>query len=231
MSAVEKDFDRLAHLDSDGWTANNHYHEFLLRRLPEHCVHVLDVGCGTGAFSRRLATRAAQVTAIDLSPEMIRVARSRSVAFHNLEFEVADVMSCSFPAAHFDCITTVATLHHVPINQVLVKVREWLKPGGVLIVLDLLETERSLFTAAGVRDAFLDALALGLSWGLSLFHNGRLRPPREVRAAWEAHGKSDSYLSISEARDLYEQLFPKAVVCRQLLWRYSVVWQKPSNAC
>src|SRR5882724_2809879 len=114
MSSVEKDFDRLALLDDDGWTQNNHYHDFLLRHVPQDCIHVLEVGCGTGAFSRRLAQRAQRVTAIDLSSEMIRVARSRSTQLSNIDFEVADMMSCDFPAGDFDCIATIATLHHLP---------------------------------------------------------------------------------------------------------------------
>src|ERR1044071_2755509 len=108
---VAKDFDRLALLDSDGWTHNNHYHNFLLRSVPGKCGSALEIGCGTGAFSRLIAERAGQVLAIDLSPGMIRVARSRSARFPNLEFQVADVMTHDFPPGHFDCITTIATLH------------------------------------------------------------------------------------------------------------------------
>ena len=227
MSTIEKDFDRLALLDSQGWTANNHYHDFLLRHVPENCGRVLEVGCGTGEFSRRLAERAQHVTAIDLSTEMIRVARSRAEKISNIDFEVANLMSRDFPAAQFDCIATIATLHHVPMQQALVKLKDALKPGGILIVLDLLELKRNVFTIEGLRDALLNALAIGASCGLRLIHNGRLRPPPEVRAAWEEHGKTDSYLTMSEARDLYESLFPGAIIRRHLLWRYSVLWQKP----
>src|SRR5437868_13585172 len=116
MSTVEKDFDRLALLDDEGWTQNNDYHNFLLRHVPRNCGHALEIGCGTGAFSRRLAKRAQRVTAIDLSAEMIRVARSRSNHLSNLDFEVTDLMSHDFPAEHFDCIATIATLHHLPLR-------------------------------------------------------------------------------------------------------------------
>src|SRR5256885_958745 len=102
MSTVEKDFDRLALLDSGGWTQNNHYHNFLLRQVPRDCGHALEIGCGTGAFSRRLAQRAERVTAIDLSSQMIRVARSRSTELSNVDFEVADLMSHDFSDERFD---------------------------------------------------------------------------------------------------------------------------------
>ena len=85
MSTIQADFDRLALLDAQGWTQNNHYHNFLLRHVRDGCQNALEVGCGTGAFARRLAERAPQVVALDLSPEMIRVARSRSTDSPNLE--------------------------------------------------------------------------------------------------------------------------------------------------
>jgi ubiquinone/menaquinone biosynthesis C-methylase UbiE len=228
MSTIEKDFDRLALLDSDGWTHNNHYHNFLLRHVPENCVQALEIGCGTGAFSRRLAEQVPHVHAIDLSPEMIRVAKSRSEQFPNLEFQVGDAVSWDFPSAHFDCIATLATLHHVPLREVLAKMKAALKPEGVLIALDLFEPERNLLKPAGWRDTFTNLIALGASGSLRLIHNGRLQPPREVRAAWEEHGTHDSYPTMSEIRSLCAELFPGASIRKHLLWRYSIIWQKPA---
>ena len=227
MSTVEKDFDRLALLDSGGWTQNNHYHDFLLRHVPQDCTQALEIGCGTGAFSRRLAQRAQRVTAIDLSSEMIRVARSRSNQTSNLDFEVADLMSRDFPAEDFDCIATIATLHHLPLRPALLKLIDTLRPGGVLLVLDLFETESNLLKLSGARDAMLNAVAGGVSVSLRFIHNGRLKPSREVRAAWEEHGKTDSYPTLDQIRTLAAEIAPGAKVTRHLLWRYSLIWQKP----
>ena len=68
MSSIEADFDRLATLDDEGWTANNHYHDFLLSHVPQNCDNALEIGCGTGAFARLLAKRSKRVIALDLSP-------------------------------------------------------------------------------------------------------------------------------------------------------------------
>ncbi len=67
MSSAEADFDRLAQLDDEGWTANNHYHDFLLKHVPHDCENTLEIGCGTGAFARLLAKRCKRVIALDLS--------------------------------------------------------------------------------------------------------------------------------------------------------------------
>jgi SAM-dependent methyltransferase len=219
MSSVEADFDRLALLDDEGWTANNHYHSSLLKFVPESCEEALEIGCGTGAFARELARRCRRVVALDLSTEMIRVARSRSTQFDNLEFELADVMRWEFPLSHFDFICSIATLHHLEQRELFVKMRDALKPGGVLVVLDLVESN-------GLVERMLDVIALGVSGGLRLMHNGRLKPPPEVRKAWEQHGKHDHYLTITQMRALADEILPGSSVNRCLLWRYALVYRK-----
>lgn len=221
MSSLDADFERLATLDDEGWTANNHYHNYLLKYVPQNCEHALEIGCGTGAFARRLAERCQNVIALDMSPEMIRVARSRSAHFDNLEFQLADAGSWDFPDSQFDCICSIATLHHLPQRELLLKMKNALKPEGVLMVLDLVESHSLI-------GRVLDVIALGRSGVLRLIHNGRLRPPAEVRKAWEQHGKHDSYLTISEVRALSDEILPGASVSRLLLWRYALIYQKPS---
>ena len=219
MSSVEADFDRLALLDDEGWTANNHYHSSLLKFVPENCEEALEIGCGTGAFARELARRCRRVVALDLSAEMIRVARSRSTQFDNLEFELADAMTWGFPQSHFDFICSIATLHHLEQRELFVKMRDALKPGGVLVVLDLVGSN-------GLVERMLDVIALGVSGGLRLMHNGRLKPPPEVRKAWEQHGKHDHYSTIDQMRTLANEILPGASVNRCLLWRYALVYRK-----
>src|SRR5262245_19278756 len=87
--------------------------------------------------SRLLAQRAERVVALDLSPEMVRVARERSVRYPNIAFEVADVTSRPLPADRFDVIASIATLHHLPLGATLSGLSASLVPGGTLIVLDL----------------------------------------------------------------------------------------------
>ena len=222
MSSVEADFDRLALLDDEGWTSNNHYHDLLLNHVPRNCENALEIGCGTGAFARELARRCGRVVALDLSAEMIRVARSRATEFDNLEFQLADAMTWNFPRSHFDFICSIATLHHLEQRELFVKMRDALKPRGVLVVLDLVDSN-------GLTERMLDVMALGVSGGLRLIHNGRLNPPAEVRKAWEQHGKHDRYSSINQMRALADEILPGSSVKRCLLWRYSLVYRKPAT--
>jgi ubiquinone/menaquinone biosynthesis C-methylase UbiE len=220
MSSIEADFDRLALLDDEGWTANNHYHNLLLKHVPQNCENALEIGCGTGGFARHLAKRCQRVIALDLSPEMIHVARSRSSQFDNLEFQLADAMTWNFPQSQFDFVCSIATFHHLQQRELLVKMKDALKPRGVLVVLDLVESNR-------LDERLLDVVALGVSGILRLIHNGRLKPPAEVRKAWEQHGKHDHYSTTSQIRALANEILPGSSVRRRLLWRYTLVYQSP----
>ena len=217
ISTVEADFDLLALLDDEGWTANNHYHRLLLKHLPAECGNALEIGCGTGAFARELARRCGHVIGLDLSTEMIRVARSRAEQFENLEFELADAMRYDFPRSHFDFVCSIATLHHLNQRELLLKIKDALKPRGVLVILDLVQS-------SSLSERVMDVVGLGVSGSLRLIHNGRLQPPPEARKAWEQHGKHDHYLTLKQIRALADEILPGASVQRQLLWRYTLVY-------
>jgi 2-polyprenyl-3-methyl-5-hydroxy-6-metoxy-1,4-benzoquinol methylase len=220
VEAVRADFDRIATVSGGGWSHNSHYHRFLLEHIPERCDAALDIGCGTGTFARMLAARADYVLAVDLSPEMIRLAGEQSAQYPNIEYRVADALAYDLPGESFDCVVSIATLHHLPMEEMLLKIRKTLKPGGTLVVLDLFRQE-------GVRDLLASGVAVGVNLVLRLLHTGRLREPREVRAAWAEHGQRDSYLTCSEVREICDDVLPAAKVRKHLLWRYSLVWQKP----
>ncbi len=214
------DFDRLAALDTGRWSHNSHYHSYLLRRLPPRMDSALEIGCGTGEFTRLLARRARRVTAIDLSPEMVRVARERSTACANIEYIVADATAWDISPNTYDCVATIATLHHLPLEPTLTRMRDALRPGGTLLVLDLHAPD---FPGAYLRFpvAFAANLLLRLAHGLPL----RERP--EVRAAWQEHGRHDVYPHLREVKRLCARLLPCARLRTHLLWRYSLTWRKP----
>ena len=222
-SAVQRDFDRIALLSGEGWDHNSHYHQFLLRQIPPRCELSLDIGCGTGAFSRLLADRSEQVVALDLSPQMIQVAQARSDGYANIDFQIADATVWEFPVAQFDCVASIATLHHLPLAETLTRMRDALRAGGVLVVLDLYQEE-------GLADLFTSAAAMIVHKVLFLLKTGRLTQSHEVREAWAEHGQHDSYLTLAEIRQICASVLPGARVRKHLLWRYSITWSRGIGA-
>jgi SAM-dependent methyltransferase len=218
---VQADFDQIAQLSPSAFDHNAYYHDFLLKALQPHMNQALDVGCGTGRFTRLLAARADQVLALDLSANMIAAARRQSAAFKNIDFRQADTLAWEWPTEQFDTIVSVATLHHLPAEYVLTKMKAALRSGGALAVLDIRR-------AANIAErVLLGAVAFPSSLMLHLLNTGRLRQDPEARRAWVEHGKTDRYLSVEEVRRVCLPILPGAIIRRHLLWRYSLVWRKP----
>jgi ubiquinone/menaquinone biosynthesis C-methylase UbiE len=219
VSLVQTDFDQIALLSQSGWDHSRHYHSFLLKHIAVRCEAALDIGCGTGTFTRLLAKRSNRVVALDLSPRMIEVAKARSKHNSNIEFQVADATRWAFPVEEFDCVVSIATLHHLPIEDTLLKMRETLKVGGTLAVLDLYES-------AGLGDLLTGIVAMPVSFAMRLIKIGRLIEPRPVRDAWTAHGRNDIYPTLRWIRQVCGRILPGAQVRKHLLWRYSIIWRK-----
>lgn len=218
-SLVQADFDRIALLPQDGWDHNAHYHSLLSKHIPAPCKAALDVGCGTGTFSRLLAQRSDRVFAMDLSARMIEIAKERSRPYPNIEFQVADATKWAFPVGTFDYVASIATLHHLPIENMLMKMKGALRVGGTLVILDLYES-------AGLAAALTGTVAVPVSLVLRWLKTRRLRAPRQVRAAWVEHGRNDTYPTMARVRQICEKVLPGAEVRKHLLWRYSIIWKK-----
>jgi 2-polyprenyl-3-methyl-5-hydroxy-6-metoxy-1,4-benzoquinol methylase len=90
---------------------------------------VLELGCGTGYFTRELAVTGAQITAIDISLELLEVARQRCSP-GNVQFEVGNAYAMTFPDETFDSVVGSSVLHHLEIEAALKEIHRVLKPGG-----------------------------------------------------------------------------------------------------
>jgi 2-polyprenyl-6-hydroxyphenyl methylase/3-demethylubiquinone-9 3-methyltransferase len=133
---------------------------YVAQRLPLRGARVLDVGCGAGLLSEALAKEGAQVSALDLAPELVEVAK-----LHLLESGLqvdyrllsVEAMAAEMPAS-FDAITCMEMLEHVPDpGSVLQACATLLKPGGKLFVSTLNRTPLA-FAAAIVGAEYLARL-------------------------------------------------------------------------
>lgn len=93
--------------------------------------YILDVGCGTGWLSARLA-EFGSVTAVDLSSGVLEVARSR---FPQVDFVAGDFMTLELPEARADVVVSLEVLAHVADQAAFVsRLARCLKPGGRLML-------------------------------------------------------------------------------------------------
>jgi 2-polyprenyl-6-hydroxyphenyl methylase/3-demethylubiquinone-9 3-methyltransferase len=111
---------------------------------------MLDVGCGAGLLSEALAQAGAKVTAIDLAPNLLKVAR-----LHGLESGIkldyressVEALAAEMPAS-FDAITCMEMLEHVPEPASVIEAcAKLLKPGGRLFLSTLNRTPAAFAVA------------------------------------------------------------------------------------
>lgn len=113
-----------APLESEAW-------ELLNRLLGEASGSLLDVGCGTGSYTAALAERSWDVTGIDISEDMLRLARERGV--HTVR---ADAAALPFEDASFDAAVSVLTNTDLDdLAAVVHEIVRVLQPGAPLVYL------------------------------------------------------------------------------------------------
>jgi SAM-dependent methyltransferase len=103
--------------------------------------HVLDVGCGPGFYSRELLDRVGSngsVTGVDLSPQMLAVARRRSEGLANASFQEGDATALPVDSGRFDRALSVQVLEYVAdVPAALAEIHRALRPGGRVVLWDV----------------------------------------------------------------------------------------------
>ncbi|MEV8479206.1 class I SAM-dependent methyltransferase [Streptomyces sp. NPDC051173] len=199
------------------WNHNVHYHPLVLHAVPPRCGSALDIGCGEGLLARELAERVPAVTGVDVSGEMIRLARERGARVRNATFAEADFLDDAhglLGEGKYDFVSAVAVVHHVEFSSAIEAVVRLLAPGGRLVIVGLARERTPLdwiVSGAGVPAARLNARR----------HGGKTDPAgmpvRMPAMTW------------AQVRREAKRLLPGCSFRRHLLWRYSLVWDKPAG--
>ena len=92
---------------------------------------VLELGCGSGYFTRELARSGADVIAIDVSPELLEIARTNCSA-PNVQYQIQNAYALSYSEAVFDSVVGSSVLHHLKIEEALCDIYRVLKPAGTI---------------------------------------------------------------------------------------------------
>jgi 2-polyprenyl-6-hydroxyphenyl methylase / 3-demethylubiquinone-9 3-methyltransferase len=123
---------------------------FVAERATLPDARVLDVGCGGGLLAEALARAGARVTAIDLAPGMIEVARLHAMEQKlDIDYRVvaAETVAAAEPES-FDVVTCMEMLEHVPDPERMVAtLAKLVRPGGALFVSTLNRNLKSFLLA------------------------------------------------------------------------------------
>ena len=98
---------------------------------------VLDLGCGTGTFSKQISQKGEEITAVDLSPKMLELAKKSAIEnkITNTSFLQGDAKNIPTQSSYFNSVFCINTFYHVPNNKkVLEEIQRVLKPKGTAFV-------------------------------------------------------------------------------------------------
>jgi malonyl-CoA O-methyltransferase len=171
---VRQSFDRAAATYEEFSIVQSDIAQQLLQRIVEVDAppprKILDLGCGTGQLTHRLARhyRGSHVTGVDLSPAMVRLAKSRRRLWSRTQFLCADMERLPFAQASIDLVVSNLALQWCDAPTVFAEVARVLRPGGHFLFAtfgpDTLKELRAAWAAADSEvhvHGFVDMHELG----------------------------------------------------------------------
>ena len=196
------------------WNHNIHYHPAVLAAVPAGAARALDVGCGDGRLARELRAVVPRVTALDRDEPTLAAAWAADGGL-GIDYVLGDFLSQDFEAGSFDFVGCIATLHHMEAGDGLRRMADLLRPGGRLAVVGLAR----LGGIRGIGD-------LPAEIGGFLLH--RLKRSRHQFVRVTAPTLWPPPETYGSMRRIARATLPGADFRRRLLWRYTLVWEKPA---
>jgi 2-polyprenyl-6-hydroxyphenyl methylase/3-demethylubiquinone-9 3-methyltransferase len=138
--------------------------QFIAARTTLSGSRALDVGCGGGLLAEALARAGARVTAIDLAPGMIEVARLHAAeSAVTVDYRLASAEQLAAAEPHgFDIVTCMEMLEHVPEPAIMTAtLARLLRPGGALIVSTINRNLRAFLLAIVGAEYLLNLIPRG----------------------------------------------------------------------
>lgn len=142
-------------------------------------MDLLDVGGGTGLIAIELASSVRTVTIADSSHAMVEVARARIEAEHiqNVTVLEGDALDTPDGSSRYDRIYAHMSMHHMQNTEgVLARFYALLRPGGILVIADLVTEDGSMHGAEGVPHNGFDVPTLSEQLGQAGFVSVSERP-------------------------------------------------------
>jgi ubiquinone/menaquinone biosynthesis C-methylase UbiE len=126
-------YDKIAKPYADEFSNPSEYLNEFLDLLPES-AKILDVGCGVGVDSGFVKSKGFEIIGLDLSKEMLNLARQK---FPQIDFREQDIRDLNFPPESFDGIIASCSLIHIPkkdVPSLIESFHKILKKEGVIYI-------------------------------------------------------------------------------------------------
>lgn len=192
------------------WNHNIAYYPVVLEAAPSPCRRALDVGCGQGLLIEELSAVAQSVVGIERDHVALAAAAQRTEHLGNVTLVESDVFDAELPLGGFDLVSAVAVLHHMPLEAGLARLAALVAPGGTLVVVGMAKSQ-------GWRDLTRTAAAFPVA-NVEVLRHGHT----DVGAP-----TADPSETLGEVKAAAARIVPGARVHPRLLFRYTLIWNRP----
>jgi ubiquinone/menaquinone biosynthesis C-methylase UbiE len=138
---VIEEYDKIASIYDQRWNSYIAKTQTFLKNwvdIPSEAT-ILDIGCGTGEFESFILRDkpSLQITGVDISEQMLLVARQKFLAHPNISFQLAGASNLPFTNHSFDIVVSASAFHFFddPVSA-LTEIKRVLKPDGKVYILD-----------------------------------------------------------------------------------------------
>jgi ubiquinone/menaquinone biosynthesis C-methylase UbiE len=139
---------------------------------PQSGENILDIGCGTGNFSLKLAKKTCRVTGIDISQPMLDKAAKKAKKLDlDIEFKKGNALNLDFEDNHFDSVFSMAAVEFIKdLEAAFVEMKRVVKPGGKILIGTIRKDSDwgSLYIKQAQKDG-------------SVFSNAVFREPKDLK--------------------------------------------------
>jgi len=186
---------------------------------------VLEVGCGTGRLAIKISKSAKKVIAVDSCKELINIAKRKAINLDNIQFKNLSIENYKTCHENVDIIISTFVIHHlVDVENEINKFKNILKPGGQLIIIDVLEhrfVETCIFY-------FYYLKKYGIIKTCRLFKNtSRFSPFKNLYIKeFHRHVKNDIFLSYKEFKNMSLKNLDGCKIKRLYKIFGCVLWEK-----
>ncbi|MGD7789338.1 class I SAM-dependent methyltransferase [Propionibacteriaceae bacterium Y1700] len=196
------------------WSHNDHFHPWILRRLPRSRERALDVGCGRGELLDQLARRFEVAHGVDVDQQMRTAALARTAGRVNVTVGGEQLTELAGP---YDVITMVAVLHHLDVAEALDQVRRLLSDGGRLLVVGLAPPATVLDNVVDIASAITNPV-------IGMIKHPQVAEPTDAEPTFPVR---DPTMSYDELRTIAQRILPRVRLRRRLAFRHTLEWTKP----
>lgn len=192
------------------WNHNIHYHDFILENLPQSKTKALDIGSGDGLFASKLTRFFNEVVCLEPDKESYKYSKKEHDSNPRMEHKNITLDDYDVNGSKHDLITSIASIHHMDLEQSLSKMKMMLTPNGKLVIL-------GLYKESSFVDYFLSAIAIVPNLIKTMLSEPESTPNYSMKV-------TPAKMTIKEIKEVASNILGNYSFKRHLFWRYSIVY-------